>query len=81
MRYKKGLPAWTLLTVMALFLFGGPVLHGFSLARVAGIIVGTYSSIYIVSSIARGFRDFVDARKKKGSGNKRGGSEPEAPED
>jgi preprotein translocase subunit SecF len=57
----------TFLTVIALFFFGGPVLHGFSFALVAGIIVGTYSSVYIASPIVLGFHDFVDARKK-GSG-------------
>ena len=41
----------TFLTVIALFLFGGPVLHGFSFALVAGIIVGTYSSVYVASPI------------------------------
>ena len=54
----------TFLTVIALFLFGGPVLHGFSFALVAGIIVGTYSSVYIASPIVLGFHDFVDARRK-----------------
>jgi preprotein translocase subunit SecF len=58
----------TFLTVIALFLFGGPVLHGFSFALVAGIIVGTYSSVYVASPIVLGFHDFVDARKKKASG-------------
>jgi len=57
----------TFLTVISLFLFGGPVLHGFSFALVAGIIVGTYSSVYIASPIVLGFHDWVDARKK-GSG-------------
>jgi preprotein translocase subunit SecF len=55
----------TFLTVIALFLFGGPVLHGFSFALVAGIIVGTYSSVYVASPIVLGFHDFVDARRKK----------------
>ncbi len=55
----------TFLTVIALFLFGGPVLHGFSFALVAGIIVGTYSSVYIASPIVLGFHDLVEARKKK----------------
>ena len=41
----------TLLTAVSLFLFGGPVLHGFSLALVIGIVVGTYSSIFIASPI------------------------------
>ncbi len=55
----------TFLTVIALFLFGGPVLHGFSFALVAGIIVGTYSSVYIASPIVLGFHDYVDSRRKK----------------
>jgi preprotein translocase subunit SecF len=41
----------TLLTALALFLFGGSVLHGFSLVLVIGIIVGTFSSIFIASPI------------------------------
>jgi preprotein translocase subunit SecF len=36
----------TMLTVVALFFFGGPNLHGFSLALIVGIIVGTLSSIF-----------------------------------
>jgi preprotein translocase subunit SecF len=41
----------TLLTALSLFLFGGPVLHGFSLALAIGIIVGTFSSIFVASPI------------------------------
>ena len=41
----------TMLVVLVLFLMGGEVLHGFSLALLVGIIVGTYSSIYIASPI------------------------------
>jgi preprotein translocase subunit SecF len=41
----------TLLTALSLFFFGGPVLHGFSLALVIGIVVGTFSSIFIASPI------------------------------
>src|ERR1700722_7534152 len=55
----------TFLTVVALFLFGGPVLHGFSLALVLGIIVGTYSSVFVASPIVLFWHDFVDARKKR----------------
>ena len=40
----------TLLVVIALFLLGGEIIHGFALALMIGIIVGTYSSIYIASS-------------------------------
>jgi preprotein translocase subunit SecF len=41
----------TLLTALSLLIFGGPVLRGFSLALVIGIIVGTFSSIFIASPI------------------------------
>jgi preprotein translocase subunit SecF len=41
----------TFLTALSLFLFGGQVLNGFAFALVVGIIVGTYSSIYIASPI------------------------------
>ncbi len=40
----------TLLVLVALFLFGGEVIHAFSIALIVGVIVGTYSSIYIASS-------------------------------
>ncbi len=41
----------TLLVVVALFLLGGEVIHDFAFALIAGIVVGTYSSIYIASPI------------------------------
>jgi SecD/SecF fusion protein len=41
----------TLLSVAALFFFGGPVLHDFAFAILIGIVVGTYSSIFIASPI------------------------------
>jgi preprotein translocase subunit SecF len=41
----------TLISALALWLFGGPVLNGFSFALVVGVIVGTYSSIFIASPI------------------------------
>lgn len=42
----------TLLVVIALFIFGGEVLRGFSLALIIGIVIGTYSSIYVAGSLA-----------------------------
>jgi preprotein translocase subunit SecF len=42
----------TLLVVVAMFLFGGPLLSGFSLALIIGILIGTYSSIYVAGTIA-----------------------------
>jgi preprotein translocase subunit SecF len=55
----------TFLTCIALLLFGGQVLHGFSFALVAGIIVGTYSSIFIASPIVLFWHNFVDSRKRR----------------
>lgn len=42
----------TLLVVVALFIFGGQMLRGFSLALIIGIVIGTYSSIYVAGSLA-----------------------------
>ena len=42
----------TLLVCIALYVFGGEIIHNFSLALIVGIVVGTYSSIYIASSLA-----------------------------
>jgi preprotein translocase subunit SecF len=54
----------TFLTVVALFLFGGPVLHGFSFALVVGIIIGTYSSVFVASPIVLFWHNWADARKR-----------------
>jgi preprotein translocase subunit SecF len=54
----------TFLTVIALFIFGGPVLHGFSFALVCGIIVGTYSSVFVASPIVLFWHNYSDARRK-----------------
>jgi preprotein translocase subunit SecF len=53
----------TFLTVVALFLFGGPVLHGFSFALVVGIIVGTYSSVFVASPIVLFWHNWADKRR------------------
>jgi preprotein translocase subunit SecF len=42
----------TLMVVVALLIFGGETLHGFSAALVIGIVAGTYSSIYISAALA-----------------------------
>jgi preprotein translocase subunit SecF len=53
----------TFLTVIALFLFGGPVLHSFSFALLCGIIVGTYSSIFVASPIVLFWHNYMDKRR------------------
>jgi preprotein translocase subunit SecF len=46
----------TLLVVVSLFLFGGGVIHNFAFALLIGVIVGTYSSIFIASRLLLGFK-------------------------
>lgn len=42
----------TLLVLTALFYFGGETIHGFATALIIGVLVGTYSSIYVASNVA-----------------------------
>jgi preprotein translocase subunit SecF len=42
----------TLLVLLSLFFLGGEIIHGFSLALIVGVVVGTYSSIYVASTTA-----------------------------
>ncbi len=55
----------TFLTVLALYLFGGEVLHGFSFALVIGILIGTYSSIAIAAPILVAYQDWRGSRGKQ----------------
>ncbi|MDE5033806.1 protein translocase subunit SecF, partial [Francisella tularensis subsp. holarctica] len=42
----------TMLVVVVLYLFGGSSVHNISLALILGIVVGTYSSIYVASVVS-----------------------------
>jgi preprotein translocase subunit SecF len=53
--------------VLALWLFGGPVLNSFSFALVVGIIIGTYSSVFIASPIVLGWQNYSESRKRSSS--------------
>lgn len=46
----------TLLTVVMLFIFGGPVINDFAFCLIVGVIVGTYSSIFVASALAYVFQ-------------------------
>jgi preprotein translocase subunit SecF len=59
----------TFLTVLALFLFGGEVLRGFSLALVIGILIGTYSSIAIAAPILVAYQDWRIEKGKRPVGD------------
>ena len=50
----------TLLVVLSLFFFGGEIIHDFSFALLVGVLVGTYSSIFIASV----FLVFLDPRRR-----------------
>ena len=54
----------TFLTVLALYLFGGEVLHGFSFALVVGILIGTYSSIAVAAPMLVAYQDWRGAKGK-----------------
>jgi len=45
-----------LLTSLALFFFGGEVLHGFAFTMIVGIVTGTYSSVFIAAAIVSFWR-------------------------
>ena len=56
----------TFLAVLGLFLFGGEVLRGFGFAMVIGILVGTYSTIYIASPFVIWWTDLMGKRQGPG---------------
>lgn len=59
----------TLMVLFSLFFLGGEIIHGFAFALIIGVIVGTYSSIYIASStlMAMGIKkqDFLSVAKEE----------------
>ena len=55
--------ATTLIVVLILFVFGGAALEGFSFAMIIGILIGTYSSVFIATPIV------VDFNKKQETAN------------
>ncbi len=56
----------TLFASLMLFLFGGDVIHGFAFIMFVGIIVGTYSSIYIASPFALLWEEYFGSGRRKG---------------
>ena len=54
----------TFLTAAALFFFGGQVLNNFAFALVVGIIIGTYSSIFIASPILIFWQEYIEKKKR-----------------
>jgi preprotein translocase subunit SecF len=67
----------TWLTVLALFLFGGEALNPFSFVLTIGIVVGSYSTIYIASPILVTWNNFLEKRRRA-SGSKPSDKKPAA---
>jgi preprotein translocase subunit SecF len=59
----------TLFVVVALYVYGGETIHGFSLALIIGIVIGTYSSIYVAGALAVAMgldrKDFLPNQRKE----------------
>lgn len=56
----------TVLVTAILFIFGGPVIHSFALALTFGIFVGTYSSIFVASTLVLWVDEFMKRREQAG---------------
>ena len=54
----------TFLAVLGLFLFGGEVLRGFGFTMVVGILVGTYSTVYIAAPLVVWWQNFTQKRQQ-----------------
>jgi len=55
----------TLLTLIVIFIFGGEVLRGFTFAMLIGVIIGTYSSIYVATPISYDIISWMKQRREK----------------
>ena len=59
----------TMLVLVALFYFGGEIIHGFAFALIIGVLIGTYSSIYVASSTLMLMnvtkQDFLESAKEE----------------
>ncbi len=57
----------TLLVVVVLYLIGGKVIHDFAFALIVGVLIGTYSSIFVASPIVLEWQNKVESRKNQKS--------------
>jgi len=69
----------TLLAVLALFFLGGTVIHDFALAMLIGVVVGTYSSIFVASSLALDISNWWVRRRQTREGSSGRGKAKAAP--
>jgi preprotein translocase subunit SecF len=69
-----------LLTALALFFFGGEVLHGFAFTMVVGIITGTYSSVFIAAAIVSLWKGTAPTRAAAHAPTAAGAPAPQQPQ-
>ena len=55
----------TIVVLMALFIFGGEVIHDFAFTLIFGVIVGTYSSVYIAAPVVLAMEDYYKKMAKE----------------
>ncbi|MBN1482440.1 protein translocase subunit SecF [candidate division KSB1 bacterium] len=56
----------TLIVVVVLYFFGGEVIHNFSFALIVGVVIGTYSSLFVASPVVLEWYTRTDTKKGKG---------------
>ncbi len=61
----------TLIVVLVLYIMGGEVIHDFSFALIIGIVIGTYSSIFVASPIVLEWQSRTEAKTGKGAPKRR----------
>ena len=55
----------TLLALFSIFILGGAILKGFSFAMIMGVLIGTYSSIFVASPVLKFFKVSYKTLEKK----------------
>jgi len=70
----------TLLSVIALYFFGGEVLKGFGFTMIVGIITGTYSSVFIAAAIVSFWRGTAPTRAGAHAPSMPAAAQPPAPQ-
>jgi preprotein translocase subunit SecF len=58
----------TLIVVLALFFLGGEVIHDFAFALMVGVVVGTYSSVFVASPVLIFWQRFLPSKKRLAAG-------------
>jgi preprotein translocase subunit SecF len=63
----------TWIVVLSLFMFGGAALRPFSFVLTIGVVVGTYSSIYVASPIVVSWQGYLDRRSERSNAKSKPG--------